>query len=98
MDQVKAVVFFLGDRVVHQAQITETFAFREWLEIAELLDGIVGEDEGFQIGNEFVKRLDAVDPVVRQQEVLQPRHPGEVAQYTQIVVCKVNRVVQVLME
>lgn len=54
--------------VIKQAEIGESSAVCKACEVAQFLDGIVGEDEGRQVGDMFVQiRLDAVNAIVGEE-------------------------------
>lgn len=68
------------------------------LKIRKFSEGIVGEDQGGEVGEVVCEEfgVDFGDAVIREEEGLEAVEDGEVCEGSDIVVCQVQRVVQVL--
>lgn len=71
---------------------------RKSLKIREFSKGIVGEDQGGEVGEVGCEEfgVDFGDAVIREEEGLEAVEDGEVGEGSDVVVCQVQRVVQVL--
>ena len=67
------------------------------LKIAQVLDGVVCEDESGEVGGGEVKGGgNAADDIVREIQRAKSLQEGEVGQGEDLVICKIYRVVLVL--
>lgn len=97
MNQIKTIVLFLGNGVIQQAQVRQTLKVGQCFQITKLTNSIIIENKSRKIGNKLMHmRIDMMDTIVAQVQVLQTYKSRKVAQHAQVIVGKVNRVVQIL--
>lgn len=71
---------------------------RKALKIRKFSKGIVGEDQGGEVGEVVCEEfgVDFGDAVIGEEESLEAVEDGEVCKGSDVVVCQVQRIVQVL--
>ena len=87
MDDVETIARLVGDWVVDEAEGSQRGETRQWVEILELGETIVGEDEGLEVGQEGREvGSDARHAVVAQQHRAQPLEQREVLELRDLIV------------
>lgn len=98
-DDIKTIVFLLCQGVIQQDQMFQEPSPGKPLKIWEFGDSIVGEDQGRKIGEVACEEfwVDLGDAVIAEEESLKAVENWEVWEGSDVVVCQVQRIVQVLL-